>query len=380
MSRYEQLPITPVIITWARERAGYTLDAAQGQFRKIAKWETGEVYPTYPQLEKLADAFKVPVAVFFFPEPPDLPPLAENFRTLGSELFDEIPPRIRLLIRKARAYQLSLEELFDGRNPSKRLITRDLRFDPTTSVEVIASAVRDYLGITLEQQFNWPSNDGCDAALKHWRAALWEAGVYVFKDQFRQENYSGFCLYHDEFPIIYVNNTTAKTRQIFTLFHELGHLIFETSGIDTPDDSYIDRMSEPNRRIEIICNRLAASILVPEDVFDQMLADGNSTEARAEELANYFKVSREFIYRKFLDRSLVSVDDYEAAAQKWANQKKPSDGGNSYYSKISYLGSDYINLVFSRYYQNRISEAELAEYLDTKPRHLASLEQYVFGG
>ena len=379
MSKYEELPITPAIITWARERAGYTLDAAKGQFKKIAKWETGELYPTYPQLEKLADAFKVPVAVFFFPEPPDLPPLTENFRTLGSELFDEIPPRIRLLIRKARAYQLSLEELFDGRNPSKRLITRDLRFDPTTSVEEIAAEVRDYLGITLEQQFNWPSNDSCDTALKHWRAALWEAGVYVFKDQFRQEDYSGFSLYHDEFPVIYVNNTTAKTRQIFTLFHELGHLIFETSGIDTPDDSYIDRMSEPNRRIEIICNRLAASILVPEDVFDQMLADGNSTEARAEELANYFKVSREFIYRKFLDRSLVSVDDYEAAAQKWANQKKPSDGGNSYYSKISYLGSDYINLVFSRYYQNRISEAELAEYLDTKPRHLASLEQYVSG-
>ncbi len=379
MTKYEAIPITPAIITWARERAGYTLDAAEEQFKKIAKWEAGEVYPTYPQLENLADAFKVPIAVFFFPKPPDLPPLSESFRTLGSELFDEIPPRIRLLVRKARTYQLSLEELYDGRNPSARMITRDLRFDPKTPVEEIAAAVRDYLGITLEQQFSWPSNDGCDSALKHWRAALWNAGVYVFKDQFRQSDYSGFCLYHDEFPIIYVNNTTTKTRQIFTQFHELGHLLFETSGIDTPDDSYLDRMSERNRQIETICNRLAACILVPEDVFDRAFGGGDASEARAEELANLFKVSREFIYRKFLDRGLISAGDYEAAARRWAAQARSGTGGDHYNTKIAYLGSEFINKAFLRYYQNRISEAELAEYLDTKPKNLATFEQYVSG-
>lgn len=380
MTTYEALPVTPGIITWARERAGFSLDAAQEKFKKIAQWEAGEMSPTYPQLENLADAFKVPTAVFFFPEPPDLPPLSESFRTLGSELFDEIPPRIRLLVRKAKTYQLSLEELFDGRNPSKRLITRDLHFDPETRVEDIAAAVREYLGITLEQQFSWPSNDGCDTALKHWRDALWNAGVYVFKDSFREKKFSGFCLYHDEFPIIYVNNTTAKTRQIFTQFHELGHLLFETSGVDTPDDSYVERMNSRNRRIETICNRLAACILVPEDVFDHAFADGEPTEARAEELANLFKVSREFIFRKFRDRGLISDDAYQAAAKRWADQTVPKKpGGNPYNTKIAYLGSEFINRAFSRYYQNQISESQLAEYLDTKPKHLGTLEQYVSG-
>jgi Zn-dependent peptidase ImmA (M78 family) len=34
---------------------------------------------------------------------------------------------------------------------------------------------------------------------------------FVFKDTFRLEGYSGFSLYDDPFPIIYVNNSSTKT-------------------------------------------------------------------------------------------------------------------------------------------------------------------------
>jgi Zn-dependent peptidase ImmA (M78 family) len=73
--------------------------------------------------------------------------------------------------------------------------------------------------------------------------------VSVFKDAFRVDDYSGFCLYDDEFPLIYVNNSTSKTRQIFTLFHELAHLISHTSGIDTLRNDFIDRLPDNERKI-----------------------------------------------------------------------------------------------------------------------------------
>ena len=98
----EPMPITPAVVTWARERAGFSVDAATTDFRRIAEWEAGEAFPSYPQLEKMAEKFKVPVAVFFFPEPPALPRIEETFRTLGPAQFAEIPPRVRLLLRKAR--------------------------------------------------------------------------------------------------------------------------------------------------------------------------------------------------------------------------------------------------------------------------------------
>lgn len=370
----DAMPITPEVVAWARERAGYSVDAASVDFRKIAEWEAGEASPSYPQLERMAEKFKVPVAVFFFPAPPDLPPIEETFRTLGPDEIAEIPPRIRLLLRKARTFQMGLEELHGGRNPTERLITRDLAFRPTDQIEEIAAEVRAYLGVTMEQQFAWGD---VETALEEWRKVLLSVGVYVFKDQFREPDYSGFCLYDDDFPIIYVNNTTAKTRQIFTLFHELAHLLFHTSGVDRAGDGFVNELAGDDRRIEVICNRMAACLLVPEETFDATFAGQAPTEATASELAQLFSVSREFIFRKFLDRDLITHAEYDQAARRWAEQGQRGAGGNHYNTKIAYLGTEYINLAFQRFYQNRIDYNQLADILDTKPKNLTRLEEYV---
>jgi Zn-dependent peptidase ImmA (M78 family) len=165
------------------------------------------------------------------------------------------------LLRKAKAFQLNLAELTQGRNPAPRLITRALRFPDDISIDGLAGRVRDYLGITLTDQSGWPDDE---TALKAWQKSLHDVGIFVFKDAFRVEGYSGFSLYDDLFPIIYVNNSSTKSRQIFTLFHELAHLLFHTSGIDTLDDRYIPRLSGKQKRIEILCNQFAAQFLVPE--------------------------------------------------------------------------------------------------------------------
>src|SRR3546814_6034393 len=91
----EQLPINPALLIWARERAGLSRDEALLRFRRLAEWEAGEAGPTYPQLEQLSEAFKVPIAVFFFPEPPNVPAINETFRTLPeAELEDRKSTRL----------------------------------------------------------------------------------------------------------------------------------------------------------------------------------------------------------------------------------------------------------------------------------------------
>jgi len=376
--KYDPVPATPDVIRWARDRAGFSLAEARQTFKKIEAWEAGEASPSYPQLEKLADKFKVPVAVFFFPEPPILPPISETFRTLPEQEFEIIPPRIRLLLRKAKAYQINLTELTGGVNSASRRIINDLSFSTGVSITTMAQSVREYLNLSIEDQSEWSS---VEVALENWRQILLDVGVSVFKDAFRNSDYSGFCLYDDEFPIIYVNNTGAKTRQIFTLFHELAHLIFQTSGIDKLRDDYIDRLPDDDRKIEIICNRFAAEFLLPEEVFEDAFAGRNPSESTATELADRFHVSREFIYRKFRDRNLIDEATYTQAAERWAGQGTGGDkGGNSYYTKIAYLGRNYIDLAFGQYYQNRINDTQLAEYLDIKPRFVSTLEEYISRG
>ena len=376
----EGLPITPAVVQWARERAGYSMDDAVRHFKKIAAWEAGEALPTYVQVEQMADRFKIPVAVFFFPMPPEVPPIEQSFRTLTAADFAAIPRTVRFFLRRGQAMQLNLAELNDSKNPAGRVISRDLKPSPNASLDNIADQVREYLGVSIDEQGNWKS---ADEALEKWREVFaTKAGVYVFKDAFRAPSYFGFCLYDDEFPVIYLNNSSAKSRQIFTLFHELGHLLFHTSGIDILDDNFIAHLGGPEQKIEIICNGLAARVLVPDDVLDKLLKGAKIGRPLATQLAGHFSVSREVIYRKFLDRGMIDADEYNAAAKEWAAQMRPKDAeasGNYYNSHHAYLGQRYIDLAFTRYHQNRIDRGQLADYLNLKPKNLPTFAEKFAG-
>ncbi len=111
----EKLPVNPKVLEWARKRAGFTSEEATVRFGHFAAWEAGEDAPTYPQLERLAEDYGLPVAVFFFPEPPALPPIRDSFRTLPDAEFEKLPRRIAYLLRKAKAMQLNLYELCEGK-------------------------------------------------------------------------------------------------------------------------------------------------------------------------------------------------------------------------------------------------------------------------
>lgn len=377
----EGLPITPAVVQWARERSGYSLEDAKLYFKKIAAWEAGEALPTYAQVETMAERFKVPVAVFFFPKPPEVPLLEKSFRTLTAEDFAAIPRRVRFFLRQGQAMQLNLAELNDGKNPAQGLITRDLKVTSNTSLDKIAAEVRRYLGVSVDQQAGWKN---VEEALDKWREIFaTKAGVYVFKDAFRATNYFGFCLYDDEFPVIYINNSSAKSRQIFTLFHELGHLLFHTSGVDLHDDAFIKHLGNAEQKIEVICNGLAARVLVPDNVLDQMLKGMKIGRLAASQLADHFNVSREVIYRKFLDRGLIAADEYVAAAKEWAAQvkSKEEDSGGTYYNnQRAYLGQRYIDLAFTKYHQRRFDRRQLAEYLNMKPKSLPTFAEKFAGG
>lgn len=314
MSR-DRFQIAPSVLEWARTRAGVSAADMAEAFRNYSDWEAGEGGPTYSQLESLADKLKVPVAVFFFPEPPTTPPIEETFRTLPEAVFDELPSRMRLLLRKAKAFQLNISELCSGRNPAQRLITRDLSFSTKGRVVEMALDVRSYLSISMDQQIQWASDD---TAVKNWRDILQDVGIFSFKDAFDASEFSGFCLNDPEFPIIYVNNSTAKTRQTFTLFHELAHLLFDTSGIDTD----VELISKPGNaeRIEAACNAFAAEFLLPAAVFEEARRGMPANELTAETIAARYHVSRESVLRRFLDRGEITQSRYETAAHQWAGQ------------------------------------------------------------
>ena len=250
--------VNPAIIKWARERSGLSLDDLAKLMRQepdeLRKWENGEHAPSYTALEELAYRhLKIPLAVFFFPSPPDVDDPKGNFRRLPEYELERFSPDTIQKIRLAQAYQDSVEELFINL-PPERMIHHDL-IPRKYTLENLAAKVRKYIGISLAQQFSFRSND---QAFKSWRHALEEAGVFTFKDSFKDRFLSGFCLVHDQYPIIMVNNSNSFTRQIFTLMHELGHILYGVNGVTDVDESYLEFLKHDDHRIEIQCNRFAA--------------------------------------------------------------------------------------------------------------------------
>jgi Zn-dependent peptidase ImmA (M78 family) len=100
-------------------------------------------------------------------------------------------------------------------------------------------------------------------------------------------------------------------------------------------------------------------------------------EATATELAAHFHISREVIFRRFLDQGAITQRAYREAAARWAQQRGGGGpGGDYYWTKLSYLGRDYVSLALDEYRHNRITETQLADFLDVKPKSLAGIEQY----
>lgn len=388
--RTEPVPgIQPAVMRWARLTIGLSVQDVAARLKRpveeVEAWESesGAGAPSYAQLEKLAyQIYKRPLAVFFLPTPPEEISPEREFRTLPSADLQLLAADTHMQIRRAHAFQIALKELFDDRNPSEQLIWQQIRLTRDASIVQQAQAIRQNLGISLEIQIGWKSDD---LALKQWRQAIESSGVFIFKAPFKQKDISGFCLLDQAFPLIYINNSTSKTRQTFSLMHELAHLLLSINGLSKFDNRYIEQLPQAEKQIEQFCNAVAAEVLIPLSDFEQRIRSFPADIERVGEeqfsnLANRYGVSREAILRRFLDQGRVSDAFYARQSKRWADQKKPGTGGDWYASQNSYLSDRFAKEVVSRHYRNQLSVEQAADLLGIKAKNFAGLEQRILNG
>lgn len=376
-----QIPINPKLLVWARETAGYTVEAIESNYAKLSEWESGQSYPTYNQLEQLACKYHRPLAIFFFPSPPAEDVIEKSLRAISESEVSNLSPNLRHIFRKAKAFQLALQELNESSyNIQKEKVHWIQELPLEQDDTLLASAVRQKLGITLQDQRAW--NDS-DKALKAWRSILAVNGIYVFKEAFKTDKISGFCIYDDLFPVIFINNTNqTHNRQIFTLFHELGHLIYKDSYLDVTKDRRWKTSEKYTQDIEVKCNFFASQFLVPAADFNNNFKHYSSSDLTNEVLriiADTYHVSREVVLRRFLDMKIIDPHFYNRKTAEWLElavaTKKKSEatktaGGSYDNTKMSYLGDAYLSLVLKQYYNGFIGMEQASNYLDVPVKSL----------
>ncbi len=378
----EKLPINPEVLIWARKAQGLTLEELVDNFPKLAFWEQGKIFPTYNQLEQLASKYHRPIAVFFFPAPPKEESIEKSLRSLSENDVQNLSATVRHIFRKAKAFQIGLRELQDS-DEQKSKISWLSGLSSVTDVTKLAEIVRTKLGIPLEEQFVWESSE---TALKNWRNALAANGVYAFKEAFKTIRIAGFCIYDPIYPVVCLNNTDqSASRQIFTLFHELAHIIFQDSYLDITSNRLWPSSMLDTSNLEIRCNLFASQFLVPDSHFVSEflnVKEASLTNAMLRSIANNYHVSSEVILRRYLDKKIVSANFYQTKVSEWADataaakrakelEKQNADkksGGSYDNTKMSYLGDAYLSLVLKKYLSGSIGIEDASNYLDIPPK------------
>ena len=379
------LDVNGEIIRWAREYYNMQPDEAATaigvDLQRYTNWESGQEFPTYAKLKKISEVFRKPSAIFFFPEPPTLPPIKGDLRTLPNDVINRFSKNIIVQFERAKAYQMSVKELY----PERKSILIKRHTFPSDMI-ALCNHIRQLLSFPLSAQ---KVKKSTKVVFEIYRERFYNLGIYVFKESFRDNSVSGLCINDATHPVILINNSMSFARQIFTLFHELYHLISDTSGAEIIRDDFYVSLEPAQEQSERACDIFANTFLIPHDDFVTELAKQPLTEEYIEHLAKLYSVSREAIMYTLLKMRKITSADYDALRELFygeaiRNQKQPSgnkkSGGNYYSTKLSYLGQRYTGDVFKQYFSGRIDSIRASEMLHSKVDHLPRLEAAFFRG
>lgn len=373
------------IIRWARCRCNLSIeDAAKAIGIDVTKYsdiENGNEFPTYAKLKKIGEVFHKPTAIFFFSEPPSLPSIEGDLRTLSSDIVSGLSRNIIIQMEKAKAYQIHLHDLYGER---KSFLCDREKFP--TDITELSNFIRSAIAFPVSAQ---KARKNPKIVFEYFRNVLYDLGIYVFKDSFKDNSISGFCINDDQYPIIVINNSMSFARQNFTLFHELYHLIINTSGIEIIRDDYLELLEPKNQSYEKACDMFANEFLVPTSDFNKELSKYELDDKRIAELAKLYSVSKEAIMYKLYSMNIISPDEYndlkeffygDALRNNKDVKKENSGGGNYYFTKLSYLGTRYTSDVFKQYFSGNIDSFKASEMLGSKVDHLPNLETAFYRG
>lgn len=388
MSKSPPALVEPRLLTWARNSARLSVEEVAEKLKlpvtRLHDWEQGNEHPSIAQLRKLADIYRRPLAVFFLSEPPRDFDALRDFRRTASEGGEGISDNLLLELRRTQELRdaaLSMVpegELVQGPTISARLVD-----DP----EQLATRLRFLLGVRDEDQLSW---NGAYAALRSWRTLVEGLGVLVVNmSGVDVAEARGFSIAHWPFPLISLNAKDRPNGRVFTLMHELVHLSLHEGGIC--EWSRESRLTGPNRRIEAFCNQVAAAILLPRSLiyvviggFEQASIDDWPDED-LRRFSQQLSVSEETFVRRLVTLGLATNDFYSAKRNEYIDRyaeiaSTPSSAVVPYERRVvSSLGTAYLNLAYTAYYERRLTLSELSSYTGVRISNLGKVEREAFG-
>ncbi len=332
-----QITLQPSVLRWVRERAGISPEELarkiQVKSERVFEWEkSGRI--SIAQTDNLAKSTHTPLGFLYLTKPPTDQLPIPDFRTRRQSGSPPSPDLLETVESMQRRQSWMRDELITGGAETLDFVGVWRTDD---SPQQVARAMRDALQLAdgwAAQEATWTD------ALRRLRDQAEHVGVLVVRNGVVGNNthrkldpgeFQGFALVDEYAPLVFVNGADFKAAQMFTLAHELAHLLVGETGLSRFQD-----FQPAHHATEQFCNRTAAEFLVPERELQPFWPTARQTIDPYQAIARRFKVSSLVAARRALDLDLIDDDAFssfyrEYRDQEWHEKQNSKQGGGDFW-------------------------------------------------
>ena len=366
------IPISTAALSWAVKESGFSAEDLDSELEfatgTVESWIAGDSQPNNTQFRKLKSHLKRPASLFFM----DTPPSSSTESTVtmryafGARSRSRVPEE-RVAIRDASRVRRFVSDLsLELGRVAREMPSASTNEDP----ESVATAFRsEYVDVPIEEQMSWSSPS---KAFQRWRSIVEALDILVFLYPLGKEAARGFSFATDIPPLIGISTTWHPSVRIYSLFHELGHILTRTSS------SCIEATTaNPTRDpVERWCESFAAAFLMPRVTVKELADKSTHRDAvgTATWLSNKLCVSRKAALLRLVEIERARWKDFHELESRY---EQKSEGGSSNLGRKrtrdvirrhTYGGC--LSIVDAAHRANLVNESDIRTFLRMHPDEL----------
>jgi Zn-dependent peptidase ImmA (M78 family)/DNA-binding XRE family transcriptional regulator len=348
--------IIPKTLKALREMHGFTMEEIAKKLKtsaeKIKQVEEGGSFFTLSQIKKLADVYHISLAAFFSDSIPQIPVIPDyrlnREKRLGPQVFRA----------QKKACYLSKELAMSSDREST------IPSFGETEATYLANAFRKFLELEIIK--NKTSNE----ILKRYKSAVEEKMfVPIIEYPFKAKDVRAFSML-SKVSIIALNENDKPEVKLFSLFHEIGHLLRKNSGLCSIDIEFKNQ-----QEIETYCNQFSAEFLVPQNDLKIEIRNRGFSQFNYEAvsgLAQVYGVSKQVIMLRLLWLGFVAREEYHQFKNQYQEPMEKKKSGRKNWEEVFFnrAGGLILREIEMAYKRGDISPIDITTILGMRAKYI----------
>lgn len=351
--KQKEIKLSSGVLKALRETSGYSIEEIAKKLRtttkRVLSVEEGKSGFTLNQIKNLADIYKRPLVAFFSDSIPELPKLVD-YRINREK---RLTPQVYFAERKVHYLSKKIKELSEKRSqiPS---------FSEELNADELAKEFKKHSNIELIK------SKKPEEILTYYKKVLEDAStIIIIEYPLKADDVRAFSILSDV-SVIVLNEEDKPSIKLFSLFHEVCHLLKKTAGICSLE------IEQQKQGIEFYCNRFAAEFLVPlEDLKIEVKKFERIDEEAINQLAEIYGVSKQVMMIRLLWLGYIEKERYDQFKKEIEKGLRQGKFGRRNWDKVFFnrAGNLPLQEIKRAYNEGKITFYEASSILDLKTKY-----------